>query len=109
MTWVRCHACGARWQTFGFVSRTTAGARELDTRPPGAARDSVGDEVSQCETCGYAGRFIYDGPDDARAIVESVAYQRLLRAELPGLYRAFLLCSLVEERGAGGDAVVESG
>ncbi|MCA9715739.1 MAG: hypothetical protein KC468_13760 [Myxococcales bacterium] len=105
MTWVRCHACGARWQTFGFVSRTTAGARELDARPPGAARDSVGDEVSQCETCGYAGRFIYDGPDDARAIVESVAYQRLLRAELPGLYRAFLLCSLVEERGAAfGDA-----
>jgi hypothetical protein len=89
----RCTVCGKKSTHTVIVSTNTIGGRmDLDTRPPEMQRSTMFAWLQRCPHCGYCAGDISDPDPQARAIVRSPGYRKLLAQHPNAPFIATALC-----------------
>ena len=98
---VRCACCGERSKHWVLWSTTSIGSADLDQRPPGMKRHTMGSWLQECPSCGYAAFSIDKADEEDRTLVNAPAYRRLLSETFPSPeQRRFMLrAALVDMKG----------
>jgi hypothetical protein len=71
----KCCCCGKTSEHTELMSSNSFGSPDLDQRPPGMFRSTVGDWLQECPYCGYVAPSIDKGDARARSFVETLEFR----------------------------------
>lgn len=96
---IRCAVCDAEQVISMLGSSSGFGAPDLDGRPAGRVRSTMGSWVQRCTGCGYCAPDITAEQAPPRAWVEAATYRAQLEApDAPALANTFLCASALAEQ-----------
>lgn len=72
---LRCYCCGNSSGQTVLMSTNSFGSPDLDRRPAGMARATIGDWLQECPFCGYVAESIDRGDAAARAFLETAEFR----------------------------------
>lgn len=71
----KCWCCGKTSEHTVLMSTNSFGSPDLDQRPAGMARSTIGSQLQECPYCGYVASNIARGDASARSFVESAEFR----------------------------------
>jgi len=71
---LQCYCCGKTSQQTVLMSTNSFGAPDLDQRPSGMARSTIGSWLQECPFCGYVAGSIDRGNAKARAFLDTAEF-----------------------------------
>jgi len=94
----KCAVCNKRNLGTVLLSTSSFGEPDLDTRPAGMARGTLGYSIKRCTRCGYCAPDIAHGSPLATQVVKSAAYQAQRKdINYPALANTFLCWAMIEQ------------
>jgi len=72
---LKCYCCGKLSKHWELMSSNSSGSRDLDQRPSGMFRSTIGSWLQECPYCGYVAPSIDKGDARARSFVDTPEFQ----------------------------------
>jgi hypothetical protein len=72
---LKCYCCGKLSKHWELMSSNSFGSRDLDQRPPGMFRSTIGSWLQECPYCGYVAPSIDKGDTKARSFVDTPEFR----------------------------------
>lgn len=86
---MQCACCGTQTSILALGSTNAFGSPDLDLRPPPMERDTMGQWVTSCPSCGYCASDIKEIEPKAKLVVTSPDYRALINSGMDPLVSKF--------------------
>jgi hypothetical protein len=74
-TKLRCYCCDKTSEHSVLMSSNSIGSPDLDQRPPGMIRSTIGSWLQECPYCGYVASRLDKGDAKARSFIDTVEFR----------------------------------